>query len=119
LFVFGTTLNHVVYSRTEPLDRTFAALADPTRRGLIARLAEGPRTVGNLAAEQPISLVAVGKHLTVLERAGIVARARAGRTVVCTLRADALRDAAEWIESYRAFRTERLDPLHRYLGEAL
>jgi len=65
----------MVYNRVETLDRTFAALADPTRRGLLARLADGPGTVSHLAAPLPISLVAVGKHLTVLERAGLAAGA--------------------------------------------
>ena len=113
--MLGTTLNHMVYNRVETLDRTFAALADPTRRGLLARLADGPRTVGHLAAPLPISLVAVGKHLTVLERAGLVDRTRTGRTVVCTLHAQGLAEAAGWLASYQRFWDDRIDSLHHYL----
>ncbi len=105
----------MVYNRVETLDRTFAALADPTRRGLLARLADGPGTVSHLAAPLPISLVAVGKHLTVLERAGLVDRTRTGRTVVCTLHAQGLADAAGWLASYQRFWDDRIDSLHRYL----
>ncbi|MGE5826941.1 MAG: ArsR/SmtB family transcription factor [Micromonosporaceae bacterium] len=106
----------MVNSRTAPLDRTFAALADPTRRQLVAALARGPRTVGELAAPLPMSLVAVGKHLVVLERAGVVDRTREGRTVVCSLRPQALQDAARWLDAYHRFWTDRIDSLHRHLG---
>jgi len=105
----------MVNSRAEPLDRTFAALADPTRRALVAALADGPRTMGELAAPLPMSLVAVGKHLRVLEGAGLLARTRVGRTVVCTLIPDAMADAVNWLDSYRRFWTHRIDSLHRYL----
>lgn len=106
----------MVYSRLGSLDRTFAALADPTRRALVAALTRGPRTVGELAAPLPMSLVAVGKHLVVLERAGVVDRTRDGRTVVCSLRAQGLRDAAHWLDAYHRFWSDRIDSLHRYLG---
>jgi DNA-binding transcriptional ArsR family regulator len=112
----GAILNRMVYSRLGPLDRTFAALADPTRRTLVAELTRGPRTVGELAAPLPMSLVAVGKHLVVLERAGLVDRTRDGRTVVCSLRAQGLRDAARWLDAYHRFWTDRIDSLHRHLG---
>jgi len=112
----GAILNHMVNSRAQPLDRTFGALADPTRRTLVATLAYGPSTVGALAGPLPISLVAVGKHLTVLERAGLVDRTRVGRTVVCTLRPEALREATAWLEQYRGFWSDRLDSLHNYLA---
>jgi DNA-binding transcriptional ArsR family regulator len=105
----------MVNNRAEPLDRAFAALADPTRRALVATLAEGSRTVGELAAPLPMSLVAVAKHLKVLESAGLLARNRVGRTVRCTLQPSALQDAARWLESYRRFWTDRIDSLHRYL----
>lgn len=105
----------MVSSRAEPLDRTFAALADPTRRGLLATLRSGGRTVGELAEPLPISLVAVIKHLAVLERAGLVRRTRRGRTVVCELRATPLTDAADWIAAYRDFWSDRLDGLTAYL----
>jgi DNA-binding transcriptional ArsR family regulator len=104
----------MVYSRVG-LDLTFQALADPTRRRLLDRLADGPATVGRLAATEPISLVAVGKHLGVLERARLIRRTRRGRTVVCALRPDPLGDAAGWLDRYRRFWTERLDSLHAYL----
>ena len=105
----------MVNSRVSTLDHTFAALSDPTRRGLIATLAAGPTTVGALAAPLPISLVAVTKHLAALERAGLVARTRRGRSVVCTLRPLALAEAARWLDAYRRFWTERLDSLHEFL----
>jgi DNA-binding transcriptional ArsR family regulator len=107
----------MVNSQAQPLDRTFAALADPTRRGLVTALAGGPRTVGELAAPLPMSLVAVTKHLTVLERAGLVGRARRGRTVVCRLDGLPLAEASGWLERYRDFWTGRLDALEAYLGE--
>lgn len=99
------------------LDRTFAALSDPTRRGLLATLAQGPRTVGDLAQPLPISLVAVIKHLTVLERAGLVRRTRRGRTVECALTAAPLGDAEAWLRGYQSFWSQRLDGLTRYLEE--
>ena len=97
------------------LDRTFGALADPTRRAIVASLAAGQRTVSELAAPLPMSLVAVSKHITVLERAGLVARTRAGRSQVCSLVADPLSEAAGWLDRYREFWTARIDSLERYL----
>lgn len=97
------------------LDRTFAALADPTRRGMIATLAAGPRSVSALAQPYAMSLVAASKHVGVLERAGLVRRERVGRSQVCTLRAEALHEAAGWIGAYRRFWADRLDGLERYL----
>lgn len=107
-------LNRMVKSPGE-LDRTFHALGDPTRRAIVATLAEGDRTIGELAAPLPMSLVAVSKHVSVLERAGLLTRSRAGRAQVCTLTADPLADAAGWLDSYRHFWTTRLDSLERYL----
>lgn len=101
------------------LDRTFGALADPYRRELLRRLATGPRTVGELAAPLPISLVAVSKHLTVLERAGLVSRTRQGRHRLCRLRPTPLREASQWLAAYREFWTDRLDALEHYLTEDL
>jgi DNA-binding transcriptional ArsR family regulator len=100
----------------DPLDLTFGALADPTRRGLVATLAGGPRTIAALAEPLPMSLVAVSKHLTVLERAGLVARTRAGRSQVCALVPEPLAGASGWLEHYRAFWTGRIDSLERYLA---
>jgi len=97
------------------LDGTFHALADPTRRSIVATLAEDPRTIGALAAPLPMSLVAVSKHITVLERAGLLSRTRAGRAQVCTLLGRPLGDAAGWLDTYRDFWTGRLDALERYL----
>jgi DNA-binding transcriptional ArsR family regulator len=105
----------MVNSQAGPLDRTFAALADPTRRSLVAALTAGGRTVGTLAEPLPMSLVAVTKHLTVLERAGLVERHRYGRSVVCTLRGEPLADVSGWLERYRGFWTERLDSLAAFV----
>jgi DNA-binding transcriptional ArsR family regulator len=107
----------MVNSQIEPLDRVFAALSDPTRRGLLAALRHGARTVGDLATPLPMSLVAVTKHLSVLERAGLVERTRRGRSVICTLRGRPLSEAAGWLERYRAFWDERLDALETFLAE--
>jgi DNA-binding transcriptional ArsR family regulator len=105
----------MVKSQPGALDRTFAALADPTRRRIVATLATGPHTVGALADPLPMSLVAVSKHIGVLERAGVVSRTRQGRSQVCRLRAEALREAASWLDAYRTFWTTRLDSLERHL----
>jgi DNA-binding transcriptional ArsR family regulator len=85
------------------LSTTFAALADPTRRAILTRLADGDATVNELAAPFPISAQAVGKHLRVLERAGLIERGRCAQLRPSRLRAVALKDAAEWLDSYRAF----------------
>jgi len=87
----------------DQLSATFAALADPTRRAILARLAEGEATVNELAAPFPMSGQAVGKHLRVLERAGLIERRRAAQRRPSQLRAVALKDAAGWFESYREF----------------
>ena len=97
------------------LDLTFGALADPTRRSIVATLAVEPRTIAALAEPLPMSLVAVSKHITVLEKAGLLTRARAGRAQVCTLRTGPLAGAAGWIDRYRRFWTGRIDSLERYL----
>jgi DNA-binding transcriptional ArsR family regulator len=101
----------------EPLDATFGALADGTRRGLVATLAHGDRTIGELAAPLPMSLVAVSKHVTVLERAGLLTRSRRGRATVCGLAPAPLAQAAGWLEPYERFWTERIDALERHLRE--
>ena len=100
---------------TQGLDRTFGALADSTRRAILGRLARGDATVGELARPFRVSRPAISKHLRVLERAGLVRRAREGRVSRCTLDAAAMREAAEWVERYRAFWTGRLDALARYI----
>lgn len=118
-------INHMVKRRSVPLDRdrldrTFAALADPTRRAIMNTLAGGPRTVGALAQPMPISLVAVSKHIGVLERAGLVSRTRQGRSHVCRLHPGALREASSWLESHQQFWTTQLDALVSFVdsGEA-
>lgn len=99
------------------LDRTFAALADPTRRAILARLARGDTTVGDLARPFRVSRPAISKHLRVLERAGLVRRAPEGRMSRCELDAAAMREAAEWIDRYRVFWSNRLGALKRYVEQ--
>jgi DNA-binding transcriptional ArsR family regulator len=102
-----------------PLDSTFAALSDATRRGILARLArQGETSVSELAAPYKMSLPAVSKHLRVLERAGLVARQKDGRVHRCRLRAEPMKDAAVWIEHYRQFWKSQLDSLARYLEDS-
>jgi DNA-binding transcriptional ArsR family regulator len=105
----------MVNYQPDPLSATFAALADPTRRAILARLATGEATVGELASPFAMSLPAVSKHLTVLEDAGLIARERDGRLRRCRVRAAPLRAAAEWIETYRKFWEDQLDALAAYL----
>jgi len=101
------------------LDSTFAALSDPTRRGILARLArQGETSVSDLAAPYKMSLPAVSKHLRVLEHAGLVARQKDGRVHRCRLRAEPMKDAAAWIEHYRQFWQMQLDSLARYLEDS-
>jgi DNA-binding transcriptional ArsR family regulator len=99
----------------ERLDAVFSALADPTRRRIIARLSAGPASVGELAEPFSISLPAVSKHLSVLERAGLVRRERDGRIQRCQLDARPLEAASEFIERYRTFWEDSLDQLAQYL----
>jgi DNA-binding transcriptional ArsR family regulator len=99
-----------------PLDRTFAALADPTRRALVMRLAAEPGlSVSALAAPFDVSLPAIMKHLGVLSDAGLVARTKTGRTVACRLDAEPMRDAFEWLNRYEKFWSERLSRLAAFL----
>src|SRR5881628_300055 len=94
---------------TEQLDRTFAALADPTRRAILARLASGKASVTELARPFAMSLPAVSKHLKVLQRAGLIARSREAQWRPCRLEAGPLKDAADWLEHYRRFWEESFD----------
>jgi len=100
---------------TDTLSTTFAALADPTRRAILARLAEGPATVKELSAPFDISGPAVTKHLKVLERARLIARGREAQWRPCQLEAAPLKEIAEWTERYRRYWEERLDRLQSYL----
>ncbi|GAB4059862.1 ArsR/SmtB family transcription factor [Catellatospora paridis] len=97
------------------LSLVFAALADPTRRSILARLADGEATVNQLAEPFPISLQAVSKHLKVLEQAGLITRGRDAQWRPCRLEAAPLRDISAWAEQYRRFWDERYDRLDDYL----
>jgi DNA-binding transcriptional ArsR family regulator len=99
------------------LSTTYAALADPTRRAILVRLAAGEATVGELAEPFAMSLPAVSKHLKVLERAGLIARRRKAQWRPCRLEARPLKDAAQWLEHYRHFWDDSFDRLDAYLGE--
>jgi DNA-binding transcriptional ArsR family regulator len=103
---------------SEPLDTTFAALADGTRRAILARLALGETSVTELARPFTMSLPAVSKHLSVLENAGLLTREKDGRVHRCQIEAAPMKAAAEWIARYRQFWEERLDALDRYLKES-
>ena len=99
----------------DQLSNTFAALADPTRRAILARLALGETSVTELARPFEMSMPAVSKHLKVLERAGLVARGRAAQWRPCRLEAGPLKEAAGWIEDYRQFWSTNVDALELYL----
>src|SRR6202045_1137103 len=99
------------------LSSTFSALADPTRRAILARLATGEASVTELAEPFAMSMPAVSKHLKVLERAGLVARGREAQWRPRTLRAEPLKEATEWLEQYRRFWEESLDRLEDHLRE--
>jgi DNA-binding transcriptional ArsR family regulator len=106
--------------KTDPdqLSLTFAALADPTRRSILARLAEdGEVTVNELAQPFPLSVQAVSKHLKVLERAGLITRGRAAQQRPSRLQGAPLRDVADWLERYREIWEGRLDRLERHLDD--
>jgi DNA-binding transcriptional ArsR family regulator len=101
----------------DQLSATFAALADPTRRAILSRLAAGEATVGELAEPFEMSLPAVSKHLRVLENAGLIARGREAQWRPCRLEAAPLKEVADWVESYRRHWEESLDRLDEYLRE--
>jgi DNA-binding transcriptional ArsR family regulator len=108
----------MVYLSQPSLDRTFAALADPTRRALLVQLGEREEvSVSELARPFSMSLPAVMKHLDVLSDAGLIAREKTGRTVVCRLRAAPMAEASEWLHRYEKFWSERLDRLAAFLEE--
>jgi DNA-binding transcriptional ArsR family regulator len=101
----------------DQLSTVFAALADPTRRAILARLADGAATVNELAAPFPMSLQAISKHLKVLERAGLIVRGRDAQWRPCRLDPAPLRDVAAWMEQYRRFWDERYEHLDSYLRD--
>src|SRR5215470_14594078 len=108
----------MVYYQKPTLDRTFAALADPTRRALLARLSEKQSvSVSELAKPFSMSLPAIMKHLDVLSEAGLVGREKNGRIVSCRLRAEPMREANDWLNRYQKFWTEKLDQLAAFLEE--
>jgi DNA-binding transcriptional ArsR family regulator len=100
---------------TDHLSSTFAALADPTRRAILARLALGETSVNELAAPFEISLPAISRHLKVLETAGLISRGREAQWRPCKLNPDQLKTAADWLDSYRKFWEESFDRLDSYL----
>jgi DNA-binding transcriptional ArsR family regulator len=103
--------------KADSLTSTFAALADPTRRAILARLSSGEASVTELAAPFEMSLPAISKHLKVLERAGLITRGRDAQWRPCRLEPRPLKSAADWLEHYRVFWEESLDRLEGYLSE--
>src|SRR6266498_2023791 len=103
----------------DQLSLTFAALADPTRRAILARLAEGEATVNELAEPFDVTLPAISKHLKVLERAGLISRGREAQWRPCRLEADALREASEWVDRYRTFWDSSFDKLDAHLKRVM
>lgn len=102
-------------TEADPLDAVFSALADPTRRAIVVRLAEGEASVSELAAPFDVSLPAVTKHLAVLERAGLLEHHKQGRVRRCRLVAAPMKAADEWLSTYRVFWERRLDSLAEHL----
>jgi DNA-binding transcriptional ArsR family regulator len=116
-YVFNRQVDNltVKYVPSDHLSSTLFALSDPTRRGILARLATGDATVTELAEPYEMSLAAVSKHLKVLETAGLISRGRDAQWRPCHLEAAPLRDVFEWLESYRRFWDRSLDSLAEYL----
>jgi DNA-binding transcriptional ArsR family regulator len=102
---------------SDPLSTTFGALADPTRRIILARLAQGEATVTELAEPFAMSLPAVSKHLKVLERAGLISRGRSAQWRPCRLAPEPLKEATDWLDAYRRFWSDSLDQLADHLRE--
>lgn len=102
---------------TDPLSTTFSALADPTRRAILARLSSGETSVTELAKPFDMTLPAISKHLKVLERAGLIQRGREAQWRPCRLHAAPLKNASDWIETYRQFWEQSLDRLETYIKE--
>ncbi|MCG8493512.1 MAG: metalloregulator ArsR/SmtB family transcription factor [Sneathiellales bacterium] len=112
---FILILNHMVDYKDVNLDLVFAALGDPNRRAILARLKEGEAKISDLPISNTMSLTGVTKHIRVLEKAGLVSHEKRGRERYCKLEADVLREAGTWIESYREFWGDQLDQLDLYL----
>ena len=103
---------------TQPLDVTFMALADATRRAILMRLMKGEHTVTELAKPFDISLPAISKHLKILEKAGLLSRRKEGRIYHCRLETEPLKEAGNWITHYKKFWEQQFDALEKYLGES-
>ena len=108
----------MVNYKTLPLDKTFAALSDPTRRAILSRLAQGTATAGELAAPFDISFPAISKHLKVLEKAGLLTRQKEGRIQHCTLNVGPLKEAATWITLYEQFWEGQMDALADFIEKS-
>lgn len=102
---------------SDHLTATFAALADPTRRAILAHLMSGETSVTELAEPFNMSMAAISKHLKVLEKAGLITRGRAAQWRPCRIKAAPLKDVADWVENYRMAWEKRLDRLHNYLTQ--
>jgi DNA-binding transcriptional ArsR family regulator len=102
---------------SDPLSVTFSALADPTRRAILARLSKGEASVNDLAAPFAMSLPAVSKHLKVLEKAGLISRGRDAQWRPCRLNAEPMKQATGWLEEYRRYWEESFDRLEEYLAQ--
>lgn len=109
--------NRMVECNSKVLDRTFGALADPTRRRILAQLAKGEECVTNLARPHAMSLAAVSKHLIVLEKAGLLKRRREGRVHTLALEAKPMQEAMAWLDRYRKFWEANLDQFEKYLDQ--
>jgi DNA-binding transcriptional ArsR family regulator len=107
----------VYYNMHDQISSTFSALADPTRRAILARLALGETSVTELASPFEMSMPAISRHLKVLERAGLIARGREAQWRPCKLKAEPLKQAADWLDEYRRFWDESFDRLGEYLQE--
>ena len=112
--LFNSLVQHIM---PDDLNATFSALADPTRRAILARLATGESSVTELAQPFEMSLPAISKHLKVLERAGLIARGREAQWRPCRLETRPLKDAADWLDHYRRFWEENFDRLDDYLRD--
>lgn len=119
LLLFYPTVNYKdsMTTTSDRLTATFSALADPTRRAILARLALGETSVGELADPFDMSLPAISKHLKVLERAGLIARGRDAQRRPCRLAAAPLQEISDWVASYQRFWEQRLDRLEAYLEQ--
>ena len=116
-YMRAAALAEAEFENPGQLDATFAALADPTRRAILARLSGGEATVTELAAPFEMTLPAVSKHLKVLERAGLIARGREAQWRPCRLRAAPLKNVSDWLATYREHWEQRFDRLDEYLKE--